>query len=155
MRDLLLRSHPQKDWLPSVHNREFHHKPCAALDHWAPALHWFSSSDGTKTIQIIKKLGAQSIRVRTETHLIDLINEHTEICCLCIITTQVRMTSLHTIVIGFLDLCWCSIWKLVTYIQNQPIIRHQTYKSNHCTTIRNSIFPYRFNSLNPQIDIHH
>lgn len=49
-----------------------------------------------------------------ETHRVDLVDEHAEIIGLWIIAAQIRMTSFHAIIIGFLYLSWCGIWKLIT-----------------------------------------
>lgn len=51
-------------------------------------------------------------------HCINFIDEHAEISGFRIVAAQVRVTSFHAIVVGLLDLLWCSIWKLVK-ITNQ------------------------------------
>lgn len=55
----------------------------------------------------------QALHFEVASHLINIIDEHTEICGVWIITTQVWMASFHAIVISFLYLLWCGIWKLV------------------------------------------
>ena len=46
-------------------------------------------------------------------YLVDIVNEHAEVCGFRVIPTQVRMTRLHTVIISFLDLLWRRIWKLL------------------------------------------
>lgn len=50
----------------------------------------------------------------SKTHLIDIVNEHAEICGFWVIATQVWMARFHTVIVSFLNLLLCSIWKLLT-----------------------------------------
>lgn len=70
------------------------------------------------------KQAINSIRnPKNATYFINLINEHAEIGCLRIITTQIWMARFHAIIICFLYLFWCGIRKLEQNLKSKKELK--------------------------------